>query len=278
MKTNKSKSLIKTLGITIFTLFIAACNSEPSKMNVAMKEVAVSDDFQVVEGTNKTLNNPLQNVKIIKTAEVRYKVKNVTSATKKISAIVKQANGYIADQRFQNTKHQIENRFTVKIPQKEFSKLLDSIEIVAEFIDYQNITSEDVTEKYIDLQSRLRTKMEIKQRYENILRKKTGSIQDILEAEEKIGAIQEEIEAATGKLHYLTNRIAYSTIKVDLYETVNYKEEPESYSRSFLSKTKEGLSFGWNLIETIFLGLIYGWPFILLGTVLFVALKRKNRK
>jgi hypothetical protein len=199
-------------------------------------------------------------------------------ATGQINKMVQQFNGYISDQRFQNTVYQIENRFTIKVPEQHFDVLMDSLVQVAAFVDYENITTQDVTEEYIDLKSRLKTKLEVKQRYETILRQRAKTVKDILATEEKLHIIQEEIEATQGRLNYLTNKVSYSTIQVDLYETVDYKETPESYTRTFFSKTKEGFSFGWKLIESIVLGIIYIWPLILIGVLLFFIIRRKLRK
>jgi len=41
-----------------------------------------------------------------------------------------------------------------------------------------------------------------------------------------------------------------------LYQTVGYQEEPEAYSKTFLSKSKEGLTFGRDRITTQILGVI----------------------
>lgn len=46
---------------------------------------------------------------------------------------------------------------------------MDSINSVVEFVEFENITTKDVTEEYIDLETRLKTKQEVKQRYEDIL-------------------------------------------------------------------------------------------------------------
>ena len=50
------------------------------------------------------------------------------------------------------------------------------------------------TEEFVDIESRLKTKREIRDRYIQILRDKTGSISDVLEAEEAIRTITEELK------------------------------------------------------------------------------------
>ena len=284
MRTNKTYLPVKILIVLFLAIVLASCNSN-YKEKVAIEDVAVSKAYDAVEDEMVVLEEPLmqkkeitQQLKIIKSANVRYKVAYVKDATRKIHNIIQQYHGYVSEQRFQNTLHQKENRFTIKVPTKSFDMLMDSIVKVADFVDYENITTQDVTEEYIDLQSRLKTKLEVKERYETILRKRAKTVKDILATEDKLRVIQEEIEATQGRLHYLTNKVSFSTIEVDLYETVVYKETPTSYTRTFLSRVKEGFSFGWQLIESIVLGVIYIWPLLLLAIGIFFIVKKKLKK
>lgn len=284
MKSINLKSSSKIFVLIVSVLFIFSCNSKSPKENIELSGVNLAEDYKAVnqpeisESGEMTDKPAIKELKIIRSANVRFKVGNVKKATEEISEMVETFRGYVADQRFQNTNYSIENRFTIKVPQEKFGILLDTLQSVADFVDHQNMTSQDVTEEYIDLQSRLKTKLEIKERYEDILRKKAQTVNDILAAEEKLGYIQEEIEAAQGRIKYLTGKVSFSTITVDLYETVNYKEEPVSYKRNFSSKMKSGLVFGFELIETLVIGLIYLWPLILLGLALFIWLRIRNKK
>lgn len=286
MNTNQFKSVVKKVAISAMTVFIFACNSEAYKENVPLEAVDVSEEFEsTVYGNNnaslqegETEVKPVQNdIKIIKSATAKYKVDDVKLATAEIKKIALRNQAYISDQRFQNTLYQIENRFTVKVPQEHFDALMDSIAGVASFIEYENITTKDVTEEYVDLQSRLKTKLEVKARYEEVLRKNAKTVEDILLTENKLRMIQEEIESAQGRLQYLSSKVAYSTIQIDLYETVEYVDEPTSYKKSFGDKSKNGFSFGWNMVEAIVLFLIHVWP-LLLGGILLVAFIRMRRR
>ena len=183
--------------------------------------------------------------------------------------------------RFQHNTVTLENRCTIRLPQQHFESVLFELSKYATFIDFKNINSEDVSEAYIDLQSRLNTKLSVRARYEAILRNKVKTVEDILLTEEKLRKLQEEIEAAQGRLKYLNSKVALSTINIDLYETVSHVKEPETYIQSYSSKIKESLSFGWNLLKNIFLGILYLWPlwFILLAFLIFWQYrKRKNGK
>ncbi|WP_298903131.1 DUF4349 domain-containing protein [uncultured Psychroserpens sp.] len=280
------KTTIKFLVIMVLLISLMACSENRTyKESLAIPAADIDESYEGVRQTDDYalksevgMNQVPEDLKIIKSASARYKVKSVKTTTRKIKRIAQKYGAYISDLRFENNLYQKENRFTIKIPQQHFDVMMDSIGLMVDFVEYENITTKDVTEEYIDIQTRLKTKMEVKTRYESILRENAITIEDILATEDKLRIIQEEIESAQGRLKYLTNKVSYSTIQIDLYETVTYKEEPESYSKTFLAKGKEGLSSGWNIIETLILGLIYIWPLTLIGIVLVVVFRKKFRK
>jgi len=285
MRTKNGNSMVKVIYASCFVLLLAACTSNGSDYaeTLGVESTNVSSDFKAIDSevnndyvlNEEQVAKPVEDLKIIKSAQARYKVIDVKLATSEIKAIATQFNAYISDQRFENNRFQKENRFTVKVPQAHFDAMMDSIAGVAEYIEYENITTKDVTEEYVDINSRLKTKLEVKQRYEEVLRNSAKTVKDILATEEKLQRIQEEIESAQGRLAYLTSKVSYSTIQIDLYETVEYTEEPTTYTKTFGDKSKNGLSFGWTMIETIIIALIHVWPLLLFGTLLFFFVRRK---
>lgn len=269
--------IFKALLILVFAMLLGCDqnNQTADKLDFETVSNAYQDNEGVISTSQKVVVP--KDLKIIKTGEVRYQVKNVEQSTAKIKGIIQQIGGYISNMRFSNNRYALENRFTVKIPQSQFDLVLDSINNAVMFIDYENISTKDVTEEYMDLETRLKTKLEVKSRYESILRKQAKTVKEILETEEKLGDLQEEIESAQGRLKYLQNRVDYSTIVIELYEKVEYKEEPISYEKSFWSKSKEGFIQGWSLISLMVIGMINVWPFILFSCLIILWLRRRKR-
>jgi chromosome segregation ATPase len=274
-------SKLKTITKIFFaTLFLVACSENTSHQeNDLVYNKEVITDFESIKtnsASNYDLNVP-KNLKIIKSAKTRYKVTSVKDAIARIKKHAKEYEGYISDLQFQNNTYRIESQFTIKIPQENFDAMMDSINNSVEFVDYENITTKDVTEEYIDLETRLKTKTEIKERYEAILRKQAKTVKDILETEDKLRVIQEEIESSKGRLNYLKNRISFSTVQIELYETVDYKEHPTAYNKSFWAKTKEGLSNGWDVVSNLALIIINIWPIVLLILVVLLVIKKRKK-
>ncbi|MBR9844725.1 MAG: DUF4349 domain-containing protein [Algicola sp.] len=269
------KRRFKMLILGMVFMGIISCQQN-HKEDISMNSADITEEYKAVSNKNQetfssidaSTNEIPQNLKIIKSANVRYKVLDVNKSTRDIKQMASHYNAYISDLRFENDLHHKENRFTIKIPNQYFDSLMDSINKDAEFIEFENITTKDVTEEYVDIETRLKTKLEVKSRYESILRKNAKTVEDILATEDKLRIIQEEIESAQGRLKYLTNKVSFSTIQIDLYEMVVFKEEPRAYNKTLWSKSKEGLVFGWNFLENIFVAVLHVWPLLILSGIL----------
>ncbi|EDP97693.1 DUF4349 domain-containing protein [Kordia algicida OT-1] len=278
------KRNLKSYLILFLVAIFCACNhNDATSYNeeVVVESVDLRDDYDGVSDKSTTkfkaetqgfsteeinqmrVSNIPANLKIIKTASTRYKVKNIDKALAEIKQVMYVNGGYISELRYDKNYHEKQNRFTIKIPKENFDTMLDGIQKFAEETDFVNISTTDVTEKYMDAQSRLQTKLEVKERLEAVLRKNAKTVKDILSTENELRVIQEEIEAAQGKIKYMSSRVAYSTIQVEIYETITFKEKPVTYKKGFGAKAKEGLSAGWEFVQGIAIAILYVWPIII---------------
>lgn len=285
MKTNYVMMAKLFMRYSVIGLFFS-CNTDPSSYSpqadkIMLEETGETHEFASIE--SEVVANPGElksgdrmvdfKIRIIKNANCKMKVNSIDEATKLAKQIAFLNKGYISDERFSNTNYSKENRFTIRVPQNNFDSVLDRVCELAEFVDHKNVSTIDVTEEYIDLSSRLKTKREVKERYEVVLRTKAVKVEDILKTENQLSKLQEEIESAQGRLHYLKNKVAYGTIQLDIYEAVTPQEKPSIYKLSYFDKANKGLSFGWNLVESVTLLLFYIWPFLLLVSLVLIYFK-----
>lgn len=204
--------------------------------------------------------------KLIKTLNYKFEVDNVTKTVEEIEAAVKKYPAYISDSKMQLENPLLENEITIRVQSEFFQDLVKDIDPLAKFVNYRTITTEDVAKEFVDLESRLKTKREVEQRYAEILRKNAGTITELLEAEQKIGELHEEIEATVSRINYLKDQVSYSTINLELYQTIT-QQIAESDTGSTGKDFKEALSAGWNGIVSFAIVLAYIWPLVVLGII-----------
>ena len=120
------------------------------------------------------------------------------------------------------------------------------------YFDNKEISSQDVTAEYIDIDARLKAKKVLENRYLELL-KKANKVSEILEIEQQLSAIREEIEAKEGQLNYLQNRVSFSTITIEFYKSVaNESGITVSYGMKIWTAIKSGfnsISSFWSFVQ-----------------------------
>lgn len=258
---------------------LAGCNSNKSSYKSeesALMEVAAGyesapeatrQDYQADKAGFKNETSEVA-PKIIKTANVSMEVVDYAKSKKQIDSIIVAARAYITSEGFQQSDVQLGNNMEIKVPATGFNNLLKSLTAVAKRVDYQNIYTQDVTEEYIDVKTRLENKRKVEKTYLNLLRK-TTNIEDILKIENKLGEIRAEIESAQGRMKYIDHQVSLSTISLYFYQKVEFKYTPEELP-SFWQKVKEALHAGWKGIVWVLIFFMKIWPVWVITAIVYI--------
>jgi len=164
---------------------------------------------------------------------------------------------------------------TIRVPADKFDMLLKNVSESVEKLDSKNIDVLDVTEEYIDIEARIKTKKELQDRYKEILKKAT-TVSEILTVEREIGSLQTDIESVEGRMKFLKDEIKFSTLTVTYYQKVT-----TSSSLGFFFELRDGFKSGWNGFLWFIIGVSYLWVFILVAVAviyLIIRWRRKKRK
>ncbi len=253
--------------------------NEPMEMTAEMKKVSPTSAFSKNKdnegGEDDVLEQKLEapkekiDARIIKTANMKFQVDDVDMTTNKIQSILKTKGAYISDMNQSKNRNHFYSEITIRVPNLYFDDVLTELSLTGEKVDYKRVTSQDVTEEYVDIQTRLKTKIEVKKRYEEILRSKAKTVAEVLDTEEKLRRIQEEIEAKEGRLRYLKNQVNFSTIYLTIYEEGVDLDEVER-QKKFTDRASNGFEAGWNAILDVLVQLTYAWPGILITLMILI--------
>ena len=259
---------MKNIGIFLLVCFLHSCQGGSNSDSLGYSYEAKEADFE--EQTQPSGDLKSLDRKIIKTADIRFQVTDLEASTKKLEHITEKYSGFISSMNQTNSNYELNNYVTVRIPSEKLDTFISEIEKESIFTNYKRTKSEDVSEEFVDITTRMTTKKEVRDRYIDILRNKAKTVQDVLDAEDKIRVVQEEIESIEGRLKYLNNQISLSTVNVELYQEVPYVSPPNINKKPFLAKIKQGFSNGWDLVLNIIVGLVTIWPIILILIFLFL--------
>ena len=274
----------RSIVILVLLLYGCGASKKGPRASLAVKappEIAMSSPVVAMDAVSYPANDKGvsedNSELIMKSASVRFQVDNVEKCTKKIEGLVLLRKGLIARQNL-STESAIANELVIRVPSSSFEELLEDLSKQALFVNYKRIYSENVTEEYVDIQARLKTKREVRERYTAILQAKAKTVEDILKAEEHIRVLQEEIEAKEGRLNFLKSRVSMSEINLEIYQKTVYKETPAIAEKPYSKEVTEALGNGWALITSITLVLINSWPLIIAGAMIYWAWRRRRRR
>jgi hypothetical protein len=218
--------------------------------------------------------NPDWDKKIIKTANVSIELKDFNVYNKSIHQSIKAYGAYIAQEEQTQTNDFIQNTVTIKVPVEQFDNLMNSFSGDGIKLLEKKIATEDVTAEVIDTKGRIETKKQVRLQYMALL-KQAKNMQDILDVQNEINGITEEVEAAGGRVQYLTHQAAYSTIHLKYLQYSN-GVKPIDEEPGFFSKMKEAFKSGGAAIANIALFLMNIWPVVIVLVVGYVILKKRN--
>ncbi len=250
-----------------------ALNSPPPVKEVVrfsppnIKDDAVETDPITAQPSKKTTVK-----KIIKDGSISVNAKDIVSSKKGMDETVKKLNAYYEVEDLQNNDQSTSYDLKIRVPSINFEKLIAAIEGGKDEITSKSIQARDVTEEFMDIETRLSNKREYLKRYKELLAKAL-KVDDILAIEENIRVLQEEIESSEGRLKYLSDQVAYSTLNLNIFKEKAYiYKAPEE--DKFSERVKKSLSNGWASVVNFVLWLITIWPFIIVLIVLFFVVRR----
>jgi len=245
----------------------------------AMKDHKVSGQTEALEVAAEAApmeSQPEESIsqKIIREARLRFETSDMDETYNKIVAATKKYNAQIQNDSESKDYSSINRSLTIRIPNQNFDAFLADAGKGVEYFDQKEISSTDVTEEYIDVDARLNAKKKLEARYFELLGK-ASKVSEMLEIERQLANVREEIEAKEGRLRYLKNRIAQSTVYIDFYKSVATEGGAKV---SYGTKLGNAVVTGFNSILLFFVELLNNWPLILILVALIFWLWRKFKK
>jgi hypothetical protein len=156
---------------------------------------------------------------IVKNAELRLLVTDTDVAIDRTTQLVADCGGYIISSRIRYDEWLGENykyaSITLGVPVDQFELAMRRLRGLALRVEDETASGQDVTDEYVDLQSRLGNLKATRDRIREFL-DQARTVEESLKVNEQLSAIEEQIEQVQGRMNYLFDRAAYSTITVQI--------------------------------------------------------------
>lgn len=226
--------------------------------------------------------------KVIYTADLQIEVKSYQQSLNDITIQVEKLDGYIVESSmFEDQESGTKSgQITARIPQKEFQSFIQLVEEGSSKVLESSTSGQDVTEEYIDLESRLKSKHVVEERLISFMEqaKKTA---DLLKISSDLADVQGEIEEITGRMKYLNNKSDLATVSIYMHESNVKLSGTGKEKLNTLEQTKEQFMKSINFLivtfSTVFVFLVGNLPIIsIVGIIIVVILliirKNKNKQ
>ena len=228
---------------------------------------------------------------IVRTGDLSVVVEDTEQALEAIEDLATELEGYVSHSRSWRVNDQLAATITVRVPVGSFEEARDRIKDLALEVEAENISGQDVTEEYVDLEARLRNL----EAAETELRELLASAQETRQKAEDILAIYREltnirgqIEQIQGRMKYLESAASLATLTVNLSAkeveepVVEPGWEPLRIARDAMRalvnalKALTGLLI-WALVFALPIAALFALPFVLGWLGWFLRRRRRSR-
>jgi Domain of unknown function (DUF4349) len=155
---------------------------------------------------------------IVRTGQASMEVDSLEAAMAGVRRLVQRVGGFVANASVQSGRNQLRSAtLELKVPASRFDDLTEGLSPIGR-LQFVNVGAQDVSEEFVDLTARVTNGHRLENRMIELLRTRTGKLQDVLSVERELARVREEIERMEGRLRFLKTRSELSTLSVSLFE------------------------------------------------------------
>lgn len=242
------------------------------------------------------------NRKFIRTAELRFRVPDVTKTTYKIEDITRANGGFVsytnlssrvdyeedksvsADSTLIITHYTISNSMTLRVPNTELDTLLKQLAPLVEFLDYRIIKATDVGLDLLANRLTRQRSQKLDSRLSKITDDSKSKAVDVTKAAESMEYSAEKADQALVSSLSLNDQIRFSTVTLEIYQRKSVKynlianeKNVEAYKPGFWYQAGEAVSSGFELLKEFVLFLLQIWWLLIVIALLFWGYPRYKK-
>ncbi|MDQ0921334.1 DUF4349 domain-containing protein [Paenibacillus sp. V4I5] len=174
--------------------------------------------------------------------------------------------------------------YTIKVAANGFVSLLDGLEKISPSLQ-RNVQGQDVTEEYVDLNSRLKAKQMVETRLLGFM-EKASKTDELLSFSNELSKVQEAIEQIKGRIRYLDQNVSFSTIELRMYQqTGNKPLLSDPHKLTLEERIQEAWNSSLNVLVAVMQGILVflaaAFPILVIGLLIGVPIwvfRRKRNK
>lgn len=156
---------------------------------------------------------------VVRNGNIQLVVNNVSTAIDSISKLTGELGGYIVSSQKWKEGERNMGTISIRVPAETFDQAVAALRGLAVSVISESTTTQDVTEEYVDLQSRVRNLEATEVQLLKVMESTTDT-EDILNVQRELTRVQGDIEQAKGRMQYLERTSSMSYIEIKLNEAI----------------------------------------------------------
>ncbi|HET6992029.1 MAG TPA: DUF4349 domain-containing protein [Bacteroidia bacterium] len=244
--------------------------------------------------------------RFIRTADIKFRVKNVAFCSYRIEDLARKFEGYVADTKLnsqltssyekpvsadsslQTEKFIVTNTIILRIPVENLDTTLKALVPMIDYLDYRNVNTNDIT---LDLLANKLAQARIfnyNHRLSLDIDNKGKKLDDVQSAEESMLSQQENSDNALIENLRKDDQVKYSTVTINIYQKETFEQEliarekdVDEYEPGLGTKLGSSLQSGWHGLQAIIVGIVMLWPLWLIAAATWFLIRfllRRNKK
>jgi hypothetical protein len=214
------------------------------------KQGSADDEADQTASTTTVPTVPM----ISRTAGLTLVCKEFDKTRAAAEEILKRHNGYIGELNVSAPSDAGRTlTATLRIPAPQLEAALAELKQLGR-VENELQGGAEVTQQYVDLEARLKNGQHTEQRLTEILRTRTGKLQDVLKVELEIDRVRGEIEQMQAEKKELTKRVAFATLSATVKE--EYKARLQGAPPSTGSRFRNAAVDGYNTVVEGFIDVL----------------------
>lgn len=240
--------------------------------------------------------------RMIRTADIRFRVKDAVQSTYAIEDIVRHFDGFVTNTQLRSRVDRTENipisedslvelvhftmvnQLTFRVPNHRLDTVLKSLAGQVDFMDHRTINANDVALELLRNQLAQARISNHEERVKDAIDEQGRKLKETVPAEDRLLEKQASSDEALLANLGMEDRIAYSTVTLDLYQRPSTRasalaspHQIEPWTPGFGAQLNASLADGWAVIQWLLLVLVKGWSVIVLAAVGWVVWQKARR-
>ncbi|MGQ7852908.1 DUF4349 domain-containing protein [Pedobacter sp. WC2501] len=260
-------------------------------------EKYASADTAVLEPLSKESADSTAAEKIIKTADMRFRVKDVQNTKEQLSKTIKAEGGTVAEFSIESTiqetdkvkqstdslkeitSYRTQGYLVAKVPSEKLDEFTNTIARMAVFVDHQSMKMDDQSIAYLANKLKAQNRVDAIEKINKVASKKSANVESSLYIKDDY--VDKKIENMQ-----IDSRVKFSTITLNFYQDNTVKtmivanDNLYDYRPAFVNRLWLGIVNGWTIFKEIIIAISNLWMLILVGFAIFFTIKyfiRRNK-